>query len=134
MITGRVTYREASIQLTVRGARSRERKIRAVIDTGYTAFLSLPPVLIASLGLQWKSSGRGILAHGSECLFDVYVGKVIWDGKERTVLVDEADTDPLVGMALLNGYELKMQIRPGGEVTIKRLRGRSDHGTRHRQD
>jgi clan AA aspartic protease len=134
MITGRVTDREASIQLTVRGARSRERKIRAVIDTGYTAFLSLPPVLIASLGLQWKSSGRGILADGSECLFDVYVGKVIWDGKERTVLVDEADTDPLVGMALLNGYELKMQIRPGGEVTIKRLRGRSDHGTRHRQD
>src|SRR5439155_9220904 len=95
--------------------------IEAVIDTGYTASLSLPPALVAPLGLRWKSFGRGILADGSECLFDVYVGKVVWDGKERRVLVDEADTDPLVGMALLSGYELTMQIRTRGKITIKRL-------------
>jgi len=77
--------------------------------------------LVASLGLRWKSFGRGILADGRECLFDVYVSKVLWDGKERRVLVDEADTDPLVGMALLSGYELKMQVRSRGKVTIKRL-------------
>jgi hypothetical protein len=39
----------------------------------------------------------------------------------RRVLVDEADTDALVGMALLNGYELNMQVRPHGNVIIKRL-------------
>jgi hypothetical protein len=44
-----------------------------------------------------------------------------WDGKARRLLVDEADTDPLIGMALLRGYELKMQIRRQGKVTIKRL-------------
>lgn len=121
MMTGSVKAREGRIHLTVRGARSQEQEIDAVIDTGYTASLSLPPTLIASLGLCWKSFGRGILADGSECLFDVYVAKVVWDGKERRVLVDEADTDPLVGMALLSGYELKMQVRSGGKVTIKRL-------------
>jgi hypothetical protein len=51
----------------------------------------------------------------------VYVGNVVWDGAERRVLVDEAETDPLVGMALLSGYELKMQVRSRGKVTIKRL-------------
>jgi hypothetical protein len=51
----------------------------------------------------------------------VYVGKLEWDGKVRRVLVDEADTDPLVGMGLLRGHELKMQIRARGKVTIKRL-------------
>jgi predicted aspartyl protease len=95
-----------------------------VIDTGHTASLTLPPTLIATLGLRWKSIGRGILGDGSECLFDVYAGKVMWDGKERRVLVDEADTDPLVGMALLGGYELKMQIRARGKVAIKRLTGK----------
>ena len=40
---------------------------------------------------------------------------------KRRVLVDEADTDALVGMALLNGYELNMQVRSGGKVTVKRL-------------
>ena len=71
----------------------------------------MPPALIASLGLRWKCFGRGILADGSECLFDVYEATVVWDGKGQRVLVNEADTDPLVGMALLSGYELKMQVR-----------------------
>lgn len=121
MITGVVQGREGRIGLKVRGPRRQERDIEGVIDTGYTAFLSLPPALVASLGLRWKSSGRGLLADGSECLFDVYLAKVIWDGKEHRILVDEADTDPLVGMALLAGYELKMQVRARGKVTIKRL-------------
>lgn len=121
MITGRVQAREGRIRLKVRGPRGQEQEIEAVIDTGYTASLSLPPALIASLGLRWKSFGRGILADGSECLFDVYEGTVVWDAKERRILVDEADTDPLVGMGLLTGYELKMQVRSHGQVTIKKL-------------
>jgi predicted aspartyl protease len=84
--------------------------------------------LVAALGLRWKSFGRGILADGSECLFDVYVAKVVWDGKERRVLADEADTDPLVGMKLLSGYELRMQIRSRGKITIKRLPQRRNNG------
>jgi clan AA aspartic protease len=134
VITGRVKDREARIELRVRGTGKRERTIPAVIDTGFTAFLTLPPALIASLGLTWKSSGRGILADGSECLFDVYAGKVVWDGKVRNILIDEADTDPLVGMALLTGYELKVQICPGGKVRIKPIGGKPAHGARHRQD
>ena len=34
-------------------------------------------------------------------------------GQARRLLVDEADTDPLVGMALLSGYELKIEVWPG---------------------
>ena len=122
MITGVVDAREARIRLQIRGSKGRRKEIEAVIDTGYTASLTLPPSLIASLGLRWKTFGRGVLGDGSECLFDVYVAKVIWDGKERRLLVDEADTDPLVGMALLFGYELKMDVSDGGTLTIKRLR------------
>jgi clan AA aspartic protease len=121
MIKGFVQGREGRIRLKLRGPRRKEREIEAVIDTGYTASLSLPPSLIASLGLRWKSFGRGILADGSECLFDVYEAQVDWDGNDRRVLVDEADTDPLVGMALLTGFELIMQVRSRGKVTIKRL-------------
>jgi hypothetical protein len=39
----------------------------------------------------------------------------------RRLLVDEADTDPLVGMALLNGYELKIEVRSRGKVEITPL-------------
>ena len=121
MITGVVRAREARIRLRIRGPRRREQEIEAVIDTGYTSGLTLPPALVAALGLRWHSVGRGILEDGRTCLFDVYEAKVVWDRRERRVLVDEADTDPLVGMGLLTGYELKVQVRSRGKVTIKRL-------------
>jgi len=121
MIIGLVQAREARIRLKVRGPDGHEQEIEAVLDTGYTASLTLPPALIAALSLPWQSLDRGTLADGSDCLFDVYEAMVVWDGKPRRVLVDEADADPLIGMALLNGYELKVQVRTGGMVTIKRL-------------
>jgi clan AA aspartic protease len=121
MITGMVKADEGRIRLKVTGPRGRQQEIKAVIDTGYTASLTLPGALVAALGLRWRSVDRGTMADGSECLFDVYEAKVVWDGKVRHILVDEAESDPLVGMRLLKWHELKMQIRPGGKVTIKRL-------------
>jgi predicted aspartyl protease len=80
--------------------------------------------LIVALGLGWQSLGRGTLADGTECIFDVYEAEVVWDGKRRRVLIDEADTDPLVGMRLLRGYELNMQVRSRGKVILRRLSSR----------
>jgi clan AA aspartic protease len=92
-----------------------------VIDTGFDGSLSLPPALVASLGLPWRRRGRALLADGSESLFDIYEATVVWDRRRRRIAVDEADTFPLVGTGLLNGYELKVQVRPRGNVTITRL-------------
>ena len=81
----------------------------------------MPPALIAALGLRWQTVDRVRLADGSVAFFDVYEAKMVWDGKVRHILVDEADAEPLVGMRLLKGHELKMQVRFRGKVTIKRL-------------
>jgi clan AA aspartic protease len=124
MITGAVTSDEARIRLKVRGRRGREQDVEAVIDSGFTGALTLPRALIATLGLRWRSVDRATLADGSTCVFQVYVGKLLWDGKVRSILVAEANADPLVGMRLLRGHELKMQVRDRGTVTIKRLRPR----------
>jgi predicted aspartyl protease len=71
--------------------------------------------------LRWRSGDRFTLADGSERILDVYEAKVVWDGKARAILVDEVNGDPLVGMRLLRGYELKMQGRARGKIAIKRL-------------
>ena len=78
-------------------------------------------MVIRALNLPWRTFGRGTLADGSVSLFDVYQAKVVWDGRVRPVFVDEFDATPLVGMALLGGCELNMQVRARGKVTIKRL-------------
>jgi clan AA aspartic protease len=122
MITGVVTTsREAIINLAVRGPAGQEQEIQAVIDTGFDGALSLPSTLIATLGLAWRQRGRALLADGHESVFDIYEATVVWDGKPRRVAVDAADITPLIGMSLLYGYELTVQIVEGGSVRIRAL-------------
>jgi clan AA aspartic protease len=123
MITGVVTGDEAVVQLRIRGRRGKAQDIEAVIDTGFTAWLTVPPALVTALELRWHSFGRGTLVDGSEALFDIYEAAVVWDGRVRRIRVQVFDAEPLVGMALLRGCELKMRVRSRGRVTIKRLSG-----------
>ncbi len=59
MITGIVNAnREATIRLIVCGVRGQEQEIEAVIDTGFSGFLSLPSRLIVSLRLSRRASQR----------------------------------------------------------------------------
>ncbi len=110
MIHGVVSaYLEALIHLTVRGPGGQEHAIETVIDTGFDGALSLPPARIAALGLPWRRRGRALLADGRESLFDIYEATIVWDGTPRRIAVNAADTDPLLGMALLSGYELTLQ-------------------------
>jgi predicted aspartyl protease len=81
----------------------------------------LPAALIAQLGLTWFMQEEGTLGDGSLCMFNVFEASVIWDGQIRPVEINESEAEPLVGMGLLEGYELKIQGMAGGEVTIKAL-------------
>lgn len=122
MITGIVTgAREAVISLTVRGPNGQEHEIEAVIDTGFDGSLTLPLALVTALGSPWHRRGRALLADGNESVFDIYEATVLWDGRARRVSVDEVDVMPLVGIALLYGYELTIQIVEGGRVLLKPL-------------
>ncbi|HJS07414.1 MAG TPA: hypothetical protein VJ809_07120 [Pirellulales bacterium] len=122
MIAGLINDdREAIIELTVHGPTGRKSKIEAVVDTGFDGWLTLTPILIARLQLPWRRRGRALLADGNESLFDIYEGTVVWDKRRRRISVDEVQATPLVGMSLMDGYELNMQVRIGGAVTISRL-------------
>lgn len=122
MITGIVNAdREARIGLTIRGANGGDYEVETVIDTGFNGSLTLPATLIASLGLSWQGREQGILGDGSIGLFDVYAVSVVWDGRDRIVEVAEADTQPLIGMGMLERYELRIQVVEGGRVVIETL-------------
>jgi clan AA aspartic protease len=122
MIIGVVnTHHEATIDLIVQSANGQGHDIDAVIDTGFTGFLTLPTSLIAALGLTWRGYASAVLGDGSLQQFDVYAATVIWDGQARLVEIDAAETDPLVGMGLLYGHEVRIQAIDGGTVTIEAL-------------
>jgi clan AA aspartic protease len=122
VITGVVnTDREAKIRLDVYDSNGQQREFEAVIDTGFTGSLTLPSSAIATLGLAFTGRGQVVLGDGSIELFDMFTGTVLWDGQRQVVEIDAADTDPLVGMALIYGYELNIQAVDGGNVTLTRL-------------
>jgi predicted aspartyl protease len=86
MIRGTVNAQgEAVVRLRVRGPRGAEQDVDAVIDTGFTASLTLPAATVAALGLVLQSGGRAGLGDGSVRQFAIYSAEVEWDGNWRPV-------------------------------------------------
>jgi predicted aspartyl protease len=122
MITGQVTaFHEATVYIEVRGARGISRIVEAVVDTGFTGTMTLSAVRIAELALDYVETTDAILADGSVIAARAYSARVLWDGQMRRTKIYEADGGALVGMTLLHGFRLCMDIVDGGEVTIERM-------------
>ena len=71
------------------------------------------------MGLPVVGDGEAVLADGSEAAFYVHSVTVIWDGQPRVVETGAVGGDPLVGMALMEDYDLSIQVRDGGRVVIQ---------------
>lgn len=122
MIQGFVNQsREAIIRVAVGRDNLPKQMVEAVIDTGFTGFLSLPLSIITSLGLPWHFRDLGTLGDGSEVVFDMYKATVIWDGRIQVIDVAASEADPLVGMSLLYGFRLQVEVVESGMVTIETL-------------
>ena len=122
MIIGVVNaHYEATIRLPVLSVDGQEHEIEAILDTGFNGSLTLPAALVATLGLPWRTRSLILLANGDEDQCDLYAAAVVWDGTPRHILVEAADTAPLVGMALLYGYDVHLQVIEGGNVIIEAL-------------
>ncbi len=111
---------EAVISLVISNG-NKLKSIKALIDNGFTGFLSLPTAIITELELPWSYRDRGTLGDGSETLFDIYEATVIWDGQYREIEINAAETEPLIGMSLLFGYRLQIDAVQGGLVNILAL-------------
>jgi clan AA aspartic protease len=122
MMQGRVDQNcKATIRLVVGNLNSQRQVIDAVIDTGFTGFLTLPLTIITSLDLRLYGREEGTLGDGSICIFDVYSGLIIWDGEFRRIDVNASETSPLLGMSLLYGYQMRLDAIEGGMVMIQSL-------------
>lgn len=119
MIEGRISAdgREALVAVVVLG--SHERKVEAVIDTGFTEHLTLPGDLIHDLSLPLRGYGEVMLADGSVVEVGIYRARVVWHGARRRIEVQESDGGPLVGMGLLQGGSLYVEAVPGGRVVVE---------------
>lgn len=112
---------DAIVPIRVRGPRRATINLQAVVDTGFNDWLMLPRAAIRSLALRFREQGRYTLANGSETVADLFTAEVLWLGRWRRVLVAELGGDPLLGMGMLRGCYLGMEVIGGGGVEIRRL-------------
>jgi clan AA aspartic protease len=120
MIQGQVNARrEAVIPLQVLDQNRQAVNLQVTIDTGFSGFLSLPLAQITALQLPYDRTEIFTIGSNDDVDFDLYSGTVLWDGQERDVFVLATDCDPLIGMSLLHGYHLFVDVVDGGDVRIE---------------
>jgi clan AA aspartic protease len=124
VISGVITSnREARIELEIVGQADVRQRVTVTIDTGFNGFLTLPAALVATLNLPLVGNRRATLGDGSVVSFDTLLASVLWDGVEREALVLQAEVDAVIGMALLAGSRMTMDVIDGGGVKIETIPG-----------
>ncbi len=120
MLTGYVTAdKEAVLPIELLDARGQILRVEAGIDTGFNGFLTLPRTAIQDLALVFVGPTRAALGDGNEVSMDLFLAAIRWEGAPRDVL--EAEGGTLVGMALLDGHRVVMDVEEDGVVSIESL-------------
>lgn len=123
MIRGKVRNKDAVVEIGLASRSQIARQVAAVVDTGYNGSLTLPSGLISALQLPFVGHRRSRLADGNVVVLEVYEAVVVWHGRPREVLILQAEGSPLLGMSLLEGSRLTIDVSNDGDGTIDELPG-----------
>jgi len=112
-MTGVVNDRlEATLSIVVVGADGQPpREVSAVMDTGYNGAITLPQSVVAALLLPRGASREVTLGDASRKVFDYFNAEVVWDSQMRKVRVLCVEGEPLIGTALLRGFQVGKRLR-----------------------
>ena len=122
MIRGAVDARwQAWIPVEVMGRDGQIHSLAAVLDTGFTGHLTLPPDQLRRLDLEWELQTEVTLATGVRERLDTWNGYILWHGRPRLVHILETQGTPLLGMRLLTNSQLTVQVRVNGVVLIEEM-------------
>ena len=121
MLTGTVRSLQAWVAVEILDQSNRPHTVDVLLDTGFDGQLKLTAAIIQELELVRSGYRYGELADGTTTRFMSYRATVIWDGQPRVVQVIEADSEPLLGMELLQGSHVTLDVLDGGLVTIEPL-------------
>lgn len=94
-----------------------------MIDTGFTDFLALPMPKILGLELSFRELGVAQLADGTLTDVAIFEASVDWYGESLPILVCATDGSPLIGMSLLRGSKLELEVIPDGPITLTKIKG-----------
>ena len=121
MINGAVFGLQARLNIIIYPPGYPAIDIECVVDTGFEGFLTLPPDLIAKLGLPYVAPIDANLADNSRIVTNVHQGVILWNGVDRAIPILAMGRRPLLGTALLADYHLGIDFYEGGTVLVDEI-------------
>ncbi len=113
---------EPVIRLRLLGPSGQTREVDAIVATGYEGFLTLPPGIVAELGLESSGHAQVVLPDGREMTFESYAVTVLWDGRPLDIGAEISPIGPAVGRSMLAGHHVLIEAeRGGGRVVIEAM-------------
>ena len=80
-----------------------------LLDTGFNGYLCLAELYIDQIYLTFDFAEQYELANGEVITKDVFVGTIVFDGREQEIeVIVTASQDTLIGASLLKDYELRV--------------------------
>ncbi len=108
----------AMLTVRVRGLRGSTHDIAATVDTGFGGAMVLATEEIERLGLEFRGLTFVALADGTERTAKKFTGEVEWFAKWRRHTVVSLEGSPLLGMTLLRGRRLEIDVVEDGVVRV----------------
>ncbi|HEX5324673.1 MAG TPA: hypothetical protein VFW40_12870, partial [Capsulimonadaceae bacterium] len=120
MIIGSFHHGFARAKLNLPG-RTRPLEIEFVLDTGFDGELSLPSHLAQLIDSEIAGTQSVQLADGRIASSPYYAIEIDWMDELRLTEVLLLEGNPLLGIELLKGHLLQIEISEGGEVSAEPL-------------
>jgi clan AA aspartic protease len=93
----------------------------AIIDTGFSSYLTLPTHIVSELNLEYARHDSFELADGTLINLKVYWVNLHWGDQLLTIPSIATGSEPLIGMSLLYGNRVILDVIDGGGVRIAPL-------------
>ena len=112
---------EVRIKVVFRRPGQPDLAVEFVVDTGFAGALTLPAAAVAAMGLPFYQIMFANLADDSHVQANIHQATIVWDGREIDVAVLAMGQRPLLGTALLDGYNLNADFEDNGAVSVTLL-------------
>lgn len=103
------------------GRDDRFQPVEVVLDTGFGGDLLLQPDILQQLAVSEHDQVEAKLANGQDIKLDSWRGTVLWHDRPFSVIVLQAGGEPLLGMNLLRGSRVTLDVQVDGDVVIEEL-------------
>jgi clan AA aspartic protease len=121
VITGTVIGLQARVDVLFRLRNQPDLRIEFVVDTGFEGALTLPVAAVTALRLSHVTQLDAHLADRSRAKVLVHEATIIWDGQDIQVAVLAMGNRPLLGTALLDGFNINADFVDNGPLALQRL-------------